>query len=101
MDHPFISAKKLTDDELQQRMQKCQNLLYAEMQCGHTGMVDSIRMQLDVYELELSERMYIQRYDEFAKKNPDGTIEIGTIQEIETVDPDANVDIPVQRQKDL
>jgi len=101
MDHPFISAKKLTDDELQQRMQKCQNLLYAEMQCGHSGMVDSIRMQLEVYELELSERMYTRRFDEFAAKNPDGTIEIGTIQEVETVDPEENIDIPVKRQKDL
>lgn len=101
MDHPFINAKKLTDDELQQRIQRCQTLLYTEMEGNHAGMVDSIRMQLQVYEQEFSERMHLQRYDEFVKKNPDGTIEIGTIQSVETVDPDANVDVPVKRQKDL
>lgn len=101
MDHPFISAKKLTDDDLQQKIQRCQTLLYTEMNFGHTGMVDSIRQQLEIYEAEFSERMYVRQYDEFEKKNPDGVIEIGTIQSTEKVDPTANVDIPVERQKDL
>lgn len=100
-DHPFINATELTNEELQQRIQKCQRLLYAEMQGGHAGMVDSIRTQLFVYEQEFSERLYVQRYDEFVAKNPDGVIEIGTIEEIKTPDHDANIDIPVKRQKDL
>jgi hypothetical protein len=101
MDHPFIDAKELTNEQLQQRIQKCQTLLYAEMMGGHTGMVDSIRQSLEVYEQEFSERVFLQRQEEFAKKNPDETIEIGTIQEIEETDPNATVEIPVKRQKDL
>jgi len=101
MDHPFIDATDLTNEQLQQRIQKLQNLLYAEMVGGHSGMVDSIRQQLQVYEQEFSERMFLQRQEEFAKKYPDEIIEIGTIQEIEETDPNANVEIPVKRQKDL
>ena len=101
VDHPFIDAKELTNDELQERIQRCQRLLYAETQGGHTGMVDSIRSQLLVYETEFSERLYMQRFDEFEAKNPSGVIEIGTIQEVEDPDHDANVEVEVKRQKDL
>lgn len=101
VDHPFIDATELTNEELQQRIQKCQRILYGEVQGGHTGMVDSIRSQLLVYEQEFSERLYVQQFEEFTAKNPDGVIEIGTIQEVETPDHDANVDIPVKRQRDL
>ena len=101
MDHPFIDAKELSNEQLQQRIQKCQTLLYAEMMGGHAGMVDSIRQSLEVYEQEFSERVFLQRQGEFAKKHPDETIEIGTIQEITETDPDATVEIPVKRQKDL
>lgn len=101
VDHPFINATELTDEELQQRIQKCQKILHGEIQGGHTGMVDSIRSQLLVYEQEFSERLYIQRFEEITAKNPDGVIEIGTIQEIKDPDHNANVDIEVKRQKDL
>ena len=101
VDHPFIDATELTNEELQERIQKCQKILYGEIQGGHTGMVDSIRTQLLVYEQEFSERMYIQRFEEFTAKNPDGVIEIGTIQEVKTPDPNADVEIEVKRQKDL
>lgn len=101
VDHPFINATELTNEELQQRIQKCQRLLYGEMQGGHAGMVDSIRNQLFVYEQEFSERLYVQRFDEFTAKNPDGVIEIGTIEEVENPDPNADVEIKVKRQKDL
>ena len=101
VDHPFIDAAELTNDELQQRIQRCQRMLYAETQNGHTGMVDSIRNQLLVYEAEFSERLYMQQHDEFEAKNPDGAIEIGTIQEVEDPDHGADVEVEVKRQKDL
>lgn len=101
MDHPFIEAGELSNEELQQRIQKLQNLLYNEMMIGHAGMVDSIRSQLETYEQEFSERVYVQRAEEFDKKFPDQTIEIGVIEEISEVDPDANIEIPVKRHKDL
>ena len=101
VDHPFINATILTNDELQDRIQKCQKILYGEIQGGHTGMVDSIRNQLLVYEQEFSEHLYIQQYEEFTNKNSDGVIEIGIIQEVETPDPNADVEVEVKRQKDL
>ena len=100
MDHPFIDAGELTNEELQQRIQKLQNILYKETQFGHAGMVDSIRDQLIVYEQEFSERVYMQRVEEFEKKFPDETIEIGVIETVEDL-KDPNVEIPVKRQKDL
>ena len=102
MDHPFIDAKELTNEDLQQRIQRLQNILYKETQFGHAGMVDSIRDQLVVYENEFSERVYMQRVDEFEKKFPDDTIEIGVIETVEDLkDPNEDVEIPVKRQKDL
>lgn len=101
MDHPFIDAQTLTDDELYERIQKCQSYLYGEIQCGHAGMVDTIRAQLGTYEFEFQERMLKKRAAEIEKKNPSGIIEIGTISTIEDVDPNADVDLQVRRQKDL
>lgn len=101
MDHPFIDARELTDEELQVRIQKLQRLMYAETIGGHTGMVDSIRSQLEVYDQEFSERVYMQRVKDFEKKFPDESIEIGVIETIEKVDPNANIEIPVKRHKDL
>lgn len=102
MDHPFVDARELTIEELQERIQKCQNLLYKETQFGHTGMVDSIRNQLEVYDHEFSERMYLQRVKDFEKRFPSETIEIGVIETVEDLkDPNENIEIPVTRQKDL
>ena len=102
MDHPFIDARELTIEELQERIQKLQRLMYAETIGGHTGMVDSIRTQLEVYDQEFSERMYLQRVKDFEKRFPAETIEIGVIETVEDLkDPNANIEIPVKRQKDL
>jgi len=101
MDHPFIDPSSLTDDELQERIQKCQAYLYGEIQGGHAKMVDAIRAQLNTYEFEFQERMATRRFDEFEKKNPSGIIEIGTIESVETPDPDADIDLQVKRPKDL
>lgn len=101
MDHPFIDASTLNDEELLQKIQKCQSYLYGEIQGGHAGMVDSIRMQLQTYEFEFQERMEVNRMKAIEKKYPDETIEIGTISSVETPDPNADLDLQVKRQKDL
>lgn len=101
MDHPFIDPSDLTDDELQERIQKCQSYLYGEIQSGHAKMVNTIRSQLDTYQFEFQERMATKRFEEFEKKNPSGIIDIGTIETVETPDPDADADLKVKRQKDL
>lgn len=101
MDHPFIDASTLTDEELYKRIQKCQSYLYGEIKCGHAGMVDTIRAQLETYEFEYQERMATKRFKEFEKKNPSGVIEIGTIEKVETPDPNADLDLQINRPKDL
>jgi len=104
MDHPFIDASELTDNELFEKIQECTKLLYQETHWGHTNMVDSVRAALNVYQLELEERMFKRRHDEAVSKNPDGTIEIGKI-EGEVLDYDEvekkNAEVQVKRHKDL
>jgi len=104
MDHPFIDASELTDNELHEKIQSCTKLLYQETHWGHTHVVDSIRAALDVYQLELEERMFKMRHDQATSKNPDGTIEIGKI-EGEVIDYDEvekkSSEVSVKRHKDL
>jgi len=97
MDHPFIDCSEMTDDELYKQIQKCQSYLYGEIQCGHAGMVDTIRAQLETYTFEFQERIEKRRMAAFEKKNPSGIIEIGTISTVETDEPEEEV----KRQKDL
>jgi hypothetical protein len=98
MDHPFIDCSELTDEELYKRIQKCQSYLYGEIQCGHAGMVDTIRAQLETYEFEFQERIQKQRMSDIEKRDKSGgVIEIGTIS---TVESDAPKE-PEKRQKDL
>lgn len=101
MDHPFIDPTNLTDEELYQKIQKCQSYLYGEIQGGHVKMVDAIRAQLNTYEFEYQERMATKRFKDYEKKNPSETIEIGVISTVETPDPNADLDLKVKRQKDL
>ncbi len=104
MDHPFIDATVLTDDELFDAIKKCNNLLYQETHWGHTQMVDTIRASLNVYQLELDERNFRRIHDEEVRKNPDGIIELGKI-EGEVIDYDEiekkSAEIIVKRYKDL
>lgn len=85
--HPFIDVSKLTDDELISRMSKCQQILYAEMGMGHQSMMDSARMMLESYQMEWDNRMALKRNAEDLEKNPNGTIEIGTIEDISNLKP--------------
>ncbi len=104
MDHPFIDATILTDDELLDLITKCNNLLYQETHWGHTQMVDTIRASLNVYELELDERQFRRIHDAEVAKNPDGIIELGKI-EGEVIDYDEtekkSAEVIVKRYKDL
>ena len=104
MDHPFLETSTLTDDELLDAIQKCNNLLHQETHWGHTQMVDTIRASLNAYQLEFDERMFRRIHDAEVAKNPDGIIEIGKI-EGEVIDYDEvekkSADVIVKRYKDL
>lgn len=104
MDHPFINAAELTDDELQEKIQKCTVIVYQETHWGHTQMVDSARAALTIYQLELEERMFRRIHDQEVAKNPDGIIEIGKIEgEVKDYDEVENLsaEVIVKRHKDL
>ena len=104
MDHPFIEASELTDDELQEKIQKCTTIVYQETHWGHTHMVDSARAALIVYQAELEERMFRRLHDQEVAKNPDGTIEIGKIEgEVKDYDEVENqsAEVIVKQHRDL
>ena len=102
MHNPFIDAGELTDDELQEKIRQCQDLLYKETHWGHTRVVDSIRSALDTYESELQERMLLRIHEQQVAKNPDGTVEIGKIEgDVEDYDEEKHTTVKVKRHKDL
>ena len=102
MHNPFLDAGELTDDELHDKIRQCRKLLYAETQFGHSNIVNSIRSALDTYESELDERLFMRRHNEQVAKEPDGTIEIGTIEgEVEDYDEEKHTTVEVKRHKDL
>jgi len=84
MDYPFIDFKKLSDDELMNRITRCSQILGSEMAYGHSSIVHSARNQLQAYQFEWNERMQARARKEYFEKNPrhDKPIEIGVISEV-------------------
>ena len=82
MFHPFIDASSLTDDELFKRMARCQDIVFNAMQAGQVPMYESALMQYEAYQAEYDERMHKKRHEEYLEHNPDGSIEIGTVNDI-------------------
>jgi len=80
--HPFIDCRKMSDDELLRRIQKCQTIAQQANASGHGNMYHSALLQLETYRAEWEERMFRKRTEEDLEKNPPGIIEIGTIQDI-------------------
>lgn len=75
MDHPFLNAGELTDDELMDRIAKCQRILGGEMSMGHTSVVDSAQQALEHYRFEYNERMLTAALEnKFTKLGPDGEV---------------------------
>jgi hypothetical protein len=104
MDHPFIAPSELTDDELHEKIQKCTTIVYQETHWGHTQMVDSARQALEVYQVELEERIFRRLHDQEVAKNPDGIIEIGKIEgEVKDYDEVENksAEVIVKQHRDL
>ncbi len=86
MDHPFLNPTKLTDDQLMDRIQKCQRILAGEIAMGHTSVVESARAALETYQFEWNERMRTRSLeDKFKpdqeKQDRDGPLEFGVVEE--------------------
>lgn len=98
MDYPFINFKSLSDDELMNRITRCNQILGSEMAYGHSSIVNSARAQLQAYQFEWNERMQSRARKEYYEKNPrhSGPIEIGTVSEVYDADEKNTVDVEVQ-----
>lgn len=81
MDYPFINFKNLSDDELMNRIARCNQVLATESAFGHNSIVQSARAQLEAYEFEWNERMQSRARKEYFEKNPRHSepIEIGVV----------------------
>jgi len=82
MDHPFINAGSLTDEEILKRMAKCHNVAAYAMSVGQNAMYESVMQQLEVYQDEYQTRLEKNRHQEYLDKNPDGVIDIGEVKDI-------------------
>ena len=101
MHHPFIETKGLTDDQLMERIQKCQRILGGEINIGHTSVVESARAALEAYRFEWNERMQKRALtDKFGKpddEDKDEPLEFGVVEEYYKPEDD---EIKVERPKD-
>jgi hypothetical protein len=98
MDHPFLDPKGLTDDQLMDRIQKCQRILGQEIHMGHSTVVDSARAALETYQFEWNERMRTSALaDKFKHDEEEGPLEFGIVDEYYKPEDD---EIKVERGKD-
>lgn len=89
MEHPLYDARKLTDDDLLDRIGKSRQYLNMQRRLGHTEAANSIESVITALEAESKRRIMLSN-DLSAQKqknksnNPSDTIELGTISK----DPD-------------
>ena len=69
--HPFLNTKKLTDEQLLEKIQKCQASIAYQQSLGHSDTVDSIQQVLDSLIIEQQTRLQNTMEEEINKKNPD------------------------------
>lgn len=81
--HPFLDAKKLTDEELIDKIGKARLHMNAQIELGHTPTVNSIREVLEALELEQETRMSDRMNEKSEEKNADdlSPIDIGKLYE--------------------
>lgn len=79
-------------------MSKCQDMAMAAMQNGNHSMYESVALQYETYETEYQERLTKKSYEEHLESNPDGTIEIGSAEDISHLRRDNGI---VEVKKDV
>lgn len=79
-----MHLKNLSEDQLLENMAKCRKALNAMP--NNQSYTNSILTMLEVYESEYQERIFMNRVNEDLEKRPTGTIEIGSIADIEDND---------------
>lgn len=80
--HPLLDPREYTDDQLTEKIKKCNLFLAQQLQVGNMSAVDSIRQVLDTLEFERQERALGYRNDEKDTKPQPEILEFGVIEEI-------------------
>lgn len=77
--HPFLDTKKLSDDQLLEKIQKCQTALAYQQSLGHADAVKSIEQVLDSLIMEQQNRLKTSVEEEYNKQNPNryDSIDVG------------------------
>ena len=80
--HPFIDLKKLSDEEIIERLGRAYSYMNAQVSLGHSPTVLSIKEVIQSLENERRDRMQKQTDEEFKKKYPDinAPIELGKLE---------------------
>ena len=68
--HPFLDLKDISDDQLLEKIQKCQRSMAYQQSLGHTDTVKSIEQVLDSLLIEQQTRLQNAMEEEINKKNP-------------------------------
>jgi len=82
MDHPFINASSLTDEDLLKKMNRCHEVAAYALGVGQTTMYESAMLQYETYQDEYQTRIAKHKHEEYLEKSPDGAIEIGEVRDI-------------------
>jgi hypothetical protein len=68
--HPFLDPRKLTDEEILEKIGKASYFLHTQTQLGHDPTVNSIKEVLSALELEKHQRLEDLATETNKKKNP-------------------------------
>ena len=81
--HPFLDVKKLTDEEIIERLGRAYTFMNMQKTLGHSPAVKSIEEVIQSLEDERRIRMQKMIDDEYSRKFPDSEkpIEIGKLEE--------------------
>lgn len=81
--HPFLDVKKLSDEEIIERLGRAYTYMNAQIGLGHNPTVFSIKEVVQALEDERYERQQRTMTEEFKKKYPnsDKPIELGKLED--------------------
>jgi hypothetical protein len=76
-----MNIKSLSEEQLLESIAKCRRALNSMP--NNQSYTDSIWTIIESYENEYQERIFMNKMNEDLEKNPTGTIEIGSVEDIE------------------
>jgi hypothetical protein len=83
--HPFLDVRKLSDEEIIERLGKAYQYMHYQSSMGHNPTVVSIKEVIQSLEDERNQRMAKSQDDEYKKKYPDkdAPLDVGNVDKID------------------